>query len=143
MEAGWRQCIQRNIGVYYLWTCFFSNYSVPTVESDSDSVNSSSEDEGAKFGKKKAENCAQKGSGMYTTHFLSPGTDLLEVTMDETGMLNDVVVLELSDNDSEDKPKNGIIIPKNKNLTANIEDWEPVPHSKGDARAHCQCLCCK
>jgi len=106
-------------------------------------MNSSSEDEGAKDGKKAAK-CAQKGSSMYMTHFPSPGTDLLEDTMDENGMLNDVVVLELSDNDSKDKPKNGIKIPKNKNPTANIEEfWEPVPCHKGDARACRRCLCCE
>ena len=59
-------------------------------------------------------------------------------------MLNDVVVLELSDNNSEDKPKPGIKIPKNKNLTADIEEfWELVPRCKGDATACRRCLCCK
>jgi hypothetical protein len=69
---------------------------------------------------------------------------LLEDTMDENKMLNDVAILELSDNDSEDKLKTGIKIPKNKNPTSNIEEfWEPVPRCKGDATAHHQYLCCK
>ena len=71
-------------------------------------------------------------------------TDLLEGSVDENGMLDDVVVLELSDDDSEDKPKAGIKIPKNKNPTADIEEfWVPVPHRKGDATARRRCLCCK
>ena len=56
-------------------------------------------------------------------------------------MLNDVVVLELSD---DDKPKTSIKILKNKNPTADIEEfWEPVPRHKGDATARRRCLCCK
>ena len=52
-------------------------------------------------------------------------------------MLNNIAILELSDNDSEDKPKIGIKILKNENPTANIEEfWEPVPCCKGDATAH-------
>ena len=71
-------------------------------------------------------------------------TDLLEGSVDENGMIDDVVVLELSDDDSEDKPKAGIKIMKNKNPTADIEEfWEPVPHRKGDATARHRCLCCK
>ena len=71
-------------------------------------------------------------------------TDLLEGSVDENGMIDDVVVLKLSDNDSEDKPKAGIKIMKNKNPTADIEEfWEPVPRRKGDATARCRCLCCK
>ena len=63
-------------------------------------------------------------------------TDSLEDSVDENGILDDVVILELSDNDSEDKPKPGIKIPKNKNPTADIEEfWEPVPRRKGDATA--------
>ena len=63
-------------------------------------------------------------------------TDSLEDSVDVNGILDDVVVLELSDNDSEDKPKPGIKIPKNKNPTADIEEfWEPVPRRKGDATA--------
>ena len=63
-------------------------------------------------------------------------TDSLEDSVDENGILDDVVVLELSDNDNEDKPKPGINIPKNKNPTADIEEfWEPVPRCKGDATA--------
>jgi len=59
-------------------------------------------------------------------------------------MLKDVVVLELSDNDGEDTPKNGIKIPKNKNPTADIEAfWEPVPRRKGDTTPRRRCLCCK
>jgi hypothetical protein len=50
-------------------------------------------------------------------------------------MLNDVVVLELSDDDGEDTPKNGIKIPKNKNPTADIKEfWEPAPRPKGGPR---------
>ena len=71
-------------------------------------------------------------------------TDLLEDSVDENGMLDDVVVLELSDDNGEDKPKPGIKIPKNKNPTADIEEfWEPVPRCKGDATARRRCLCCK
>jgi hypothetical protein len=87
----------------------------------------SSDDEGAKAGKKKVAKWARKGSGMYTTHASSMVTDRLEDTTDENGMLNDVVVLELSDDDGEDTPKNGIKIPKNKNPMADIEEfWELV-----------------
>ena len=71
-------------------------------------------------------------------------TDLLEGSVDENGMINDVVVLELSDDNGEDKPKPGIKIPKNKNPTADIEEfWEPVPRREGDATARRWCLCCK
>ena len=71
-------------------------------------------------------------------------TDLLEGSVDENGMLDDVVVLERSDDDGKDKPKAGIKITKNKNPTADIEEfWGPVPHWKGDATACRRCLCCK
>jgi len=116
---------------------------MPAVESGSDS--SSSEDEGAKHSKKKVAKHARKGSGTYTTHVSSMITDQPEDATDEHGMLNDVIVLELSnDNNGEDRQKNGIKIPKNKNPTANIEEfWEPAPCCKGNTTAHRQCVCCK
>jgi len=78
------------------------------------------------------------------TYASSMVADRLEDTTDENGMLKDIIVLELLDNDGEDMPKNGIKIPKNKNPTANIEEfWELVPRCKGDTIAHCWCLCCK
>jgi hypothetical protein len=78
------------------------------------------------------------------THVSSMVTDRPEDATDENGMLNDVVVLELSDNDGEDGSQKGIKIPKNKKPTADIEEfWEPVPHRKGDTTAHHRCLCCK
>ena len=59
------------------------------------------------------------------TYASSTVADRPEDTTDENGMLKDVVVLELSDNDGEDTPKNSIKIPKNKNPTADIEAfWE-------------------